>query len=71
VDEPEMALPMRWRRRDLIGDVQTLPELLDLRPQPFHRAGHGLVADEVGGEDPHDGLVLDARKGRRLARPLP
>ena len=66
VREPEVTLPMRHGRRDLVTDVHATLELVDLLAEPEQALDDRLLADEVRGEQPDHRLELQARPARRF-----
>lgn len=69
VVEEEVALAAGDRHRDLLGGVKASCDVGDLAAQRPQAVEHGLLADDVGGEQAHDGLVLDAWEAGRLLHP--
>ena len=69
--EQQIPLPVWDRRRDRLGRVQPSAEILDLAAEGAQAGEHGLVAGEIGGEEPPRGLELEAGEPDRLGRPAP
>ena len=70
VVEEQVVLAAGDRRGDGLGGVESggdVGELLAQRPEAVE---HCLLADEVGGEQSGDRLVLDAREAGRLLHPF-
>jgi hypothetical protein len=75
VVEEEIGLAVGERGRNRLGGVESDGDVGDLVAECQEAVEHGLLADEVGGEQSGDGFVLDAREpgwpfhplGERLA----
>ena len=70
VVEEQVVLPAGDRGGDGLGGVESGGDVGDLLAQRPEAVEHCLLADEVGGEQSDDRLVLDAREAGRLLHPF-
>lgn len=70
VVEEQIALAVREGRRHPHRDVDSREQVRDLVPQPPQAPEDGLVAHEIGGQQPDRRLHEDPREAGRLPHPL-